>query len=155
MHFVPLTERFVGLHKRILTRSAGAVVPQSAGSFIRAEREFGFLGVIPDLHLGTSTQINTAVRQGNGFIFQEKFEVVVVGFGGQVKSLAIVHQFAVLDRPMLANVIQAGVMFLFEVLGRQRQVFAGIFGFSAPPAIEVGAIPQSHKPRRRSVRSTG
>src|SRR5258706_14192733 len=66
---VPFAKRFVGEDSRVLSRSTGAIVPKSAGAFVRAHVPFAaFFGPIPDLHLGIGPQIDPAVRLRNGLV---------------------------------------------------------------------------------------
>jgi len=52
---------------------------------------------------------------------------------------------------VLANIVEAGLVFLLEGIGHQRHVFARIFRAGAPPMIQVAAIEQSGEPAWRFV----
>src|SRR5262249_34038178 len=58
---VPFAERLVGQDERVFAGRAGAVVPQSAATLVGAEFLFALVGVVPDLHLRRSSQVDAAV----------------------------------------------------------------------------------------------
>jgi hypothetical protein len=62
---IPLAKGLVGKRDRIHAWSPGAVVPQPARTFVRANVELRFLREIPNLHLGDSLQVDAAVSLGH------------------------------------------------------------------------------------------
>ena len=139
---VPFAERFIGFDERVLSGRAGAIVPESAGAFISTEVELVLFGGIPDLDLGTAAQVNAAIGEGNGLVIDEQFEIAVELVGGEVETFAVVDEFVVFGMPMLADIVEAGVVFGFEIFGGEGFVFARVFGIGAPPAGEVVAVEQ-------------
>src|SRR5207253_2061647 len=103
---VPFAERFVGEHEGVLTRSAFAVVPEPAGAFVRAEIELRLLGRIPNLHLRAATQVDAAVGERNGSIFDQEFDIAIVFVGGQERAFAVVDDEVALDPPMAFGVLR-------------------------------------------------
>ncbi len=103
---VPFAERLVGQDERIFAGSAGAVVPQAAAALVGAEVPLAaFLGVVPDLHLRRGPQIDAAVALGEHLVVDQQLDVAVVLVGGQVGALAVVDDLAVLDLPVLLDVL--------------------------------------------------
>ena len=104
---VPLAERLVSEHERIATRSIGRVVEEPARAQVRLAR--GILGVellvpVPDLHLRRVAKVDAAIGLRHCLVLDQEFDVAVVLVGREVRAVAVVHQFAVLDAPVLLRV---------------------------------------------------
>ena len=130
---IPLAKRLVRQHQRVFAGGAGAVVPQSARPFVRAEREFGLFGVVPDLHLRAAAQIDARIRQRHGLVLDQQLEIAVVLLRGGVSPLAVVDEFAILDGPVrlhgripLSDLVGAGLR------GHAREL-ARVERLSSPP----------------------
>jgi len=65
--------------------------------------------------LGVGPQIDAAVGFGNRFVIDQEFHVSIILVGGQVDAMAVVHQFAVLHRPMLFDIFHVLVALGFSV----------------------------------------
>src|SRR5690606_40500795 len=48
----------------------------------------------PDLHLRRAAEINAAVGLGDCLVFDEQFDVAEFAVGGEIRSLAVIDQFA-------------------------------------------------------------
>ena len=122
----------------LLNKSAGADAPR------------GLDRGIPDLHLRAAAQINAAVAILEDFPIDEQLEIAVVLGRAQAISLAVEHQGAVDDLPMVAHALVGlglgGRQFVLRHLGP-----LGRIGDQALPAVEIPSIEQSHEALGRSV----
>src|SRR5438128_6127664 len=126
MEMIPLAERLVGQHQRVLAGSAGAVVPEAAAAFVGAKVPLAaFLGVIPDLHLRRRSQVNAAVCLGHGLVVDLQLDVAVVLVGGQVGAVAVVDQLAVVHAPALLGVVGPFLDLRLALFGLHGGQFVG------------------------------
>ena len=72
-------------------------------------------GIVPDLHLGYPSQVNAAVGLGHGLVIDVELEIRIILLSTQVETFPIVDQDAVLNSPVLLDVLDTGFL-----LGRQR-----------------------------------
>ena len=103
---VPLAERLVGQHERVLARGAEAIVPEAARALVRPAAAAGpAFGGVPDLDLGRAAEIDAAVGLGDGLVVDQQLDVAVFLVGRQVGALAVVDELAVLDAPVLLGIL--------------------------------------------------
>ena len=88
---IPLTERLVSQHQRILTGSARRVIPKTARPLVSPDAELGFFGVIPNLHLRNASQVNPRISQRNRLVLQEQFEIAVILLSRGIGAIATIH----------------------------------------------------------------
>ena len=104
-HAVPLPEGFVHFLGRILTGCALAVVPEPAGSLIGTMFPLAsFFGGVPDLNLGHTAEVNTAIGLGHGLVFKHELEVAVIFVGCQIESVAVVDELTIFNAPVFVDV---------------------------------------------------
>ena len=114
MKRIPLADRLVGLHERVFR--IFLIVVQTAGA--NAGRGFGT--GIPNLHLGTTTQINSAVATGIDFPIDVHLEVAVILGGAKVVAFqlfAVENENAVFDRPMRPHIVVGFFLCLGQLIG--------------------------------------
>ena len=104
------------------------------------ELEFALVGRIPDLHLGAATEIDAAVRFGDGFVFEQKFEIAVVFLRGEVEAFAVVDEDAIFHRPVGADVIHGARPMLGEFLFIHFKKESRILGAVTEPAFEILSV---------------
>lgn len=137
---VPFTEGFVGDGGGIASRGIWGVVEQAAGT------EMGFsvglygvkgLCFVPDLDLWGASEVDATVCAGDGFVFDEKFDITEFFIGCGVGAGADIDEFAVLNGPMGgefgALLLVVGCFFVANQFGR------GV-GVQAVPTGEIFAI---------------
>ena len=101
---VPFAEGLVRQHQRIAAGRVGAVVEQSARSQVWPARRVLLvedLSRVPDLYLRSAPQIDATVGRRHGLVLDQKLDVAELFVRRGIGPLAVVHQFAVLDRPVL------------------------------------------------------
>jgi hypothetical protein len=88
------------------------------------------LADVPDLHLRIAPQVDAAVSLGHGFVFDHQFDVAEFFFRCGVGPGADIHEFAILDPPMLR---EFGPLLL--EIGRP------LFALELGPIVRIPAIP--------------
>src|SRR5690625_1726416 len=106
-------------------------------------------GIIPDLHLRISAQINTAVGERNRFVFEQKLNISEFLVGRRVRSLAIVDKLPIFDRPVLLKRHHIGFALGRTLLIGHRPELARIKMPKAVPAIDIFTVKKSTKTFRR------
>ena len=123
---VPLADRLVGPHERVFAVAPGAVVPQAARAFVGLHAGITWVGKVPDLNLRRAAEINAAVSLGTDLEVDQELDVAVVFIGGEIDSLAVVDDHAVLDPPVFFQVARAvGEHLGFFARCRVRRTCAG------------------------------
>ncbi len=145
---IPFAKRLVGQYQRILTWVVGRIVPKPTGSFVGADRELFLLGVIPDLHLRRTAQIDAAVSLRYGLVFDNQLDVAVIFLGGQKRAEPIIDQFTVFDTPVLEGVLGVGRFLFGAILRAHCSQHIRAFGLHAIPTGEVLAIKEGRESGR-------
>ena len=138
-HRIPEAERIVRQHQRVFAGRAGAVVPKPARALVGAQRKLVLFGVIPNLHLGASAQIDARIGPGHRLVLHQQLEVAVILLGGGVGPLAVIDQLAVLDRPMALHLFSPLRDLRLPLLGRHGQELAMVEG--SPPRQPWRSLP--------------
>ena len=147
MELVPLAEGFIGENERVFARRPGTVVPESATSKIGIQFEFARIGVVPDLNLWITLEVDTAVCSRYGLILEHQFIIGVILVRDEVRTLAVVYEFTVFDCPMLFRILHpfghlllSGRVFHLRQLDRAevRSSVPTIHGFTVKDGLESG-----------------
>ncbi len=139
---VPLADGLVGHDQRVFARCAGAVVPQAARAFVGPHASIAGLAEVPDLDLRRAAEVNAAISLGTDLEVDQELDVAVVFVGGEIGSLAVVDDHAVVDAPVFLHVLRAVGECLGLLVGPQCLELAGVHGLQPVPAGEVLAVEQ-------------
>ena len=142
---VPLADRLVGQDQGVLAGRAGAVVPEPARALVGPHAGVARLGEVPDLDLRVAAEIDAAIPLGADLEIDLQLDVAVVLVGGEVGALAVVDDHAVLDPPVLLQVLGALLEGLGLLVGAHRRELARVHGLHAVPAGEVLAVEEGHE----------
>ena len=143
---VPLAERPVGAHQRILAGGVGRVVPESAGSLVGALRPLAAgLRRVPDLHLWGAAEIHAAVGLGHRAVLQRQLDVAVLALRRRVGAAAIVHERPVFDAPVRAERLVVGLPLCLARPRGELCPLARIGVAETVPAGEIRPVEQGHE----------
>ena len=114
---VPLAERLIGQHKRLLARRSPGVVEQPARSFVGSTVPLAACASkVPDLHLRISAQVDAAVGFSHRLVFDQQLKISELAVGGEVWPFAAIHQFTVFDPPVFDRFLPPAVQRLPALL---------------------------------------
>ena len=142
----------VGQYAGVFAGGSWAVVPEAARAFVGTQVVLATLkGPIPDLNLGGTTQVDSAIGFGNRLVVDVELHVAVFFVGCQVSTVTVIDESAILDRPVLFGVggplgnlsLTLGGLHLGEV--------AGVEVGHAVPAGQVFAVEHGREAGRRLV----
>ena len=147
---VPLSQWFVGKYFRILSCSSFWVVPQSTRTFASTQIPLpSFLSRVPYLYLRNPPQIDPAVRFCHGFVVHVKLKISVILLSREIKTVTIVNEHPVLDRPVLVNVHNASFLLCSKLVRRKCHPLGRIFRFQSPPSIQILPVEKGNETRGR------
>ena len=125
---VPFAGGLVGQHERVLAGVALGVVPERAGAQLGAVLVGLLIRGVPDLDLGRAAQVDARVALGGHVVFQDELEVAVFLVRRGVGAGAWVEDLAVLDGPVLGELLahlgESRVALLAGQLGHRMRVVA-------------------------------
>ena len=149
---VPLAERLVGQHERVPARGVESIVEEPARALVRPAAAAGpAFGGIPDLDLRRATEIDSTIALGDRLVVDQELDIAEFLVGREVGAIAIVHQLAVRDAPMLPGIRGLIGELPGAFLRTHRRKLARVELFHTMPVREILAVEQGDEPFGRFI----